>query len=116
MPLTLTDMAASQSASAIASKRPPRSAIERGIVDQRVDAAERPGCGIGHIRGGFGASHVQRDADRLPVLSLYEVERRRAVVYVRSNDKSSCRRQASCEFLSEPARSARDDHDLVANG
>jgi hypothetical protein len=91
-------------------------AIERGIVDQRVDAPERPGRGVGHLRGGFGISHVERDADRIPILRLYQVERRRAVVYVCGNDKSSCRRQASCEFLPDSARSTRYNDDLVANG
>ena len=90
-------------------------AIEGGIVDQRVDMPERPGRSVRHLGGGFGASDVDSDADRLPVLSLYEVERRRAVVYVCGNDKSSRHGQASCELLPDPARSPCDDDDLVAN-
>jgi hypothetical protein len=75
---------------------------------------ERPSGGAYHVRSGAGASDVERDADRLPALGLHEIQRRRAIVHVRGNDKRSRRRQASCEFLPDPAGRPGDD-DFVTN-
>jgi hypothetical protein len=77
--------------------------IEHGVVDQ-PDAPERPGRDVGHLRGGLGVSDIERDAEPFPTLSLYQLERGRAVGYVGSNEKRSRRRQALREFLTDSAR------------
>src|SRR6267154_2412027 len=95
IPLTLTAIAASQSASAMVSKRPPRNAIEGGIVDQRVDMSECPGCRGRHSHGGDGIPDVERDSDRFCALCFNQAERGRAVIVIGSDDVCPCRRQAS---------------------
>src|SRR5215469_6748724 len=116
IPLTLTAIAASQSASAIASKRPPQGSVKRGVVDQRVDAPELPGCGADHVRGGVGAPDVEEDADCRPTLFLDEMHRCGTIVDVGGHDQRSSRREVAREFLPDPACGAGDQDDLATNG
>jgi hypothetical protein len=86
------------------------------LLTSASDAPERPGRDAGHVRGGLGISDVEGDAEPLPILCLYQLERQRAVVHIGSNDKRSRRRQASREFLTDSARGARDRDDFAADG
>src|SRR3984893_15690390 len=90
-------------------------AIEGGIVDQRVDMSECPGCRGRHAHSGSCISDVERDSDRFCALCLHQAERRRAVIDIGGDDVCPCRRQASREFLPDAAGSAGDDDNLVAN-
>ena len=85
-------------------------AVERGIVDQRVEPAERLDRRIGHRerrKSGSLTSSVTPIA--LPPCACCEGERRRAVVDVGGDDMRAGRREAAREFLPEAARRAGDE-------
>src|SRR5260370_7028137 len=56
-------------------------AVERGVVDQRVEPAERPHRGLDHVAGRAGIGHVEWRGDALAPFSSPQINGGRPILH-----------------------------------